>query len=157
LYDGAVTLGANNTLSDTASGNIHFFNTVNGAFGLTVNTGGVTEFSAAVGGATALASLTTDAPGSTVFDPNVTTTGAQTYNDPVVLLANATFISTGSANIRFAQTVNGGFALGANTAGVTIFSGVVGGTTPLASITTDAPGSTQINGGAVTTSGNQTY
>jgi hypothetical protein len=44
-----------------------------------------------------------------------------------------------------------------NDAGTTTFGGVVGGTTALSSVTTDAPGTTAINGGRVTTSAAQTY
>ena len=43
-----------------------------------------------------------------------------------------------------------------NGAGTTTFGGAVG-TTPLASLTTDALGTTDINGGAVTTTGFQSY
>src|SRR2546430_7203243 len=39
----------------------------------------------------------------------------------------------------------------------TIFGGVVGGTAKLTSVTTDAAGTTAINGGAVSTTGTQTY
>src|SRR5260370_40306652 len=42
-----------------------------------------------------------------------------------------------------------------NTAGVTIFDGAVGGTTALTSLTTDAAGSTDLNGGPGTTTRNQ--
>ena len=41
--------------------------------------------------------------------------------------------------------------------GVTKFADKVGSTAALTSLTTDAPGSTQINGGVVTTTADQTY
>ena len=57
-------------------------------------------FGGAVGGCTALTSVTTDAPGSTALNGGiVTTTGAQTYNDAVTLGANTTATSTGSGNV----------------------------------------------------------
>ena len=62
-----------------------------GAFALVLNTAGTTTFGAAVGGGgpNLLASLTTDAPGSTALNGgSVTTAGAQTYNDAVTLGAN---------------------------------------------------------------------
>src|SRR5204862_47369 len=97
-------------------------------------------------------------PGTTALSGGaVITTLAQTYNDPVTLGAPTALTSTGSGNITLASTVNGAVDLALNTAGTTIFDGVVGGTTPLASLTTDAPGTTALNGGAVTTTGAQTY
>ena len=77
-----------------SGGNITFASTVDGAFALTVNTAGVTAFNGAVGGATALASLTTDAPGTTDLNGGVVNTiGLQTYNDPVLLTANTVLTS----------------------------------------------------------------
>jgi hypothetical protein len=157
-FNGAVTLGANTTLASTGAGNVTFASTVNGAFGLTVNTAGVTTFGGAVGGATALTSLTTDAPGSTAINGgSVTTTGAQAFNDAVTLGANTTLTSTGAGNITLGGAVNGTFALTVNTAGVTTFGGPVGNLAPLNQLTTDAPGSTDLNGGTVLTFGGQFY
>ena len=52
-----------------------------------MNTSGTTTFNGLVGNSTALASLTTDAPGTTVINTTlVNTTGAQTYGDNVTLL-----------------------------------------------------------------------
>src|SRR5262249_58966457 len=87
----------------------------------------------------------------------VKTTGAQTYNDAVVLTGNATLTSTASGNVTFGKTVDGAFSLVVNTAGVTEFDGAVGNSTPLTSLTTDAPGTTDLNGGIVKTTGAQTY
>src|SRR4029077_20259187 len=117
-----------------------------------------TIFDGVVGGTTALASLTTDAPGTTALNGGaVTTTGAQSYNDPVTLGAATVLASTGSGAITLASTVDGAFALTVDTAGATIFGGAGGGTTARASLTTDAPGTTALNGGAVTTTGAQSY
>ena len=62
-YNDPVLLTADTVLTSQFGGNITFASTVDGTFALTVNTAGVTAFNGAVGGATALASLTTDAPG----------------------------------------------------------------------------------------------
>ena len=84
IQSGALTLGVDTTLQ-SGSGQVHFVSTVDGAHALTVNTGGLTRFQGNVGSTTALASVTTDAPGSTRIDASaMRTTGAQTYNDPVV-------------------------------------------------------------------------
>ncbi len=61
--------------------------------------------------------------------------------------------ATSSGNITFSSTLNNTQDLIINTAGTTTFAGVVGGVTPLNSITTDASGTTAINGGTVSTSG----
>jgi len=160
-YNDPVNLGATTLITSTgaaAAGNVTFNSTLNGAFALTVNTAGATTFNGAVGGGAALVSLTTDAPGTVAINGGaVTTTTFQTYNDPVTIGANTTLTSTGAGNITFAQTLNGAFSLIANTAGQTIFNGVVGGAAPLTSVTTDAAGGTQVNGTAVTTTGFQLY
>ncbi|MFM8415820.1 MAG: beta strand repeat-containing protein, partial [Planctomycetota bacterium] len=134
-----------------AAGAITFASTLDGAFSATVNTQGITTFGGAVGGQAALTSLVTDAGGTTrINGGSVTTTGSQTYNDAATLGANTTL--SGSA-ITFATTLDGAFALAANSQGTTTFGGVVGGTTPLVSLATDAGGTTALNGGDVTTTG----
>ena len=57
-YNGPVVLGTADTLISTAAGNITFAGTVDGAFGLTVNTAGVETFGGAVGAIQPLAALT---------------------------------------------------------------------------------------------------
>ncbi|MDA8254599.1 MAG: hypothetical protein M0Z99_02995, partial [Betaproteobacteria bacterium] len=95
-YTGAVTINAATTLTSAAGGAINFGSTVDGAQTLAVNTSGVTTFGGIGGGGTALTSLTTDAGGSTAINGGaVTTTGAQTYNDPVT--ASGLTITAGGA------------------------------------------------------------
>ncbi|MDO8953770.1 MAG: hypothetical protein Q7V63_02875 [Gammaproteobacteria bacterium] len=171
-YTGAVTLAdaaaTTYTLTSSAAGAVNFVSTVDGATtggnaALVVNTAGVTTFGGAVGNTLALASVLTDAPGSTTISGGSVTTSAvvgQVYNDAVTLGANTT-LNAGAGVITFASTLDGAFSLAANSTGVTTFGGVVGGGvgTALTSLTTDAAGSTAINGGAVTTSaaGGQVY
>jgi hypothetical protein len=160
-YGDTVTLGADTTLTSEgtgAAGNIAFGGTVDGGFGLTINTQGTGSFAKAVGGAAALASLTTDVGGTTALNGGaVTTTGAQSYGDAVVLGAATVLTSSGGGAVSFATTLDGAQTLAVDTAGQTTFGGAVGGTTALVSVTTDAPGTTAINGGAVTTTGAQSY
>ena len=155
----AVTLGSDLTV-DTQSavaGNVTFSNTINGGSNLVVNTGGTTTFAGAIGNTTALASITTNAAGTTAINGGtLTTTGAQTYNDAVTLGANTT-LNAGAGNITFGNTVNGAQSLTANSTGATTFLGAVGNTTALTSLTTNVGGTTDINGGRVTTTGAQTY
>jgi hypothetical protein len=80
---------------------------------------------------------------------------------PVVLIAD-TVLSAGAGNITLGGTVNADAAannrtLTLNSTGTTTLGGLVGGTQSLGSLTTDAGGTTQINGGGVTTTGAQTY
>jgi hypothetical protein len=170
-YGGPVTVGGAAVLvASTGSGAVAFGGTVDGQDGkanaLTVNTGGATTFAAAVGGAVPLSALTTDAAGTTALAANVTTTGSQTYGDPVTLSGGAvTLASSANGTVFFANPVNaaaaGGTALAVNTGGTTTFGGSVGGTTALASLTTDPAGSVVFGLGSgtvlVQTTGGQTF
>ena len=234
LLSAATTIAAGGGSAGAGTGgHVTFGDTVDSSGSnrtLAVNTNGITTFTGAVGETFALTSLATDAPGSVRVGGNVTTTGAQTYNDPLTLLAhstmtgttptfgstltgggfdltlnfsgttvingaaftginqfvsgnggttsltgafsttgaqtfgdavtlagNTTLTSSGNHAITFNSTVNGARALAVNTTGTTTFGGSVGTTTALTSLTTDPGGTTALNGGAVTTSGNQTY
>ena len=234
LLSAATTIAAGGGSAGAGTGgHVTFGNTVDSSGSnrtLAVNTNGITTFTGAVGETFALTSLATDAPGSVRVGGHVTTTGAQTYNDPLTLLAhstmtgttptfgstltgggfdltlnfsgttvingaaftginqfvsgnggttsltgafsttgaqtfgdavtlagNTTLTSSGNHAITFNSTVNGARALAVNTTGTTTFGGSVGTTTALTSLTTDPGGTTALNGGAVTTSGNQTY
>ncbi len=154
-YNDAVTLTGDTTLS--ATGDVSFIGAVNGARMLAVNTSGVTTFGAAVGNSTPLTGLTTDAVGSTRLADNVTTTNGPVSFGDAVLLTGDSIISTGSGAVTFSGTVNGARALTVNSTGLTTLSGAVGVVTPLSSLTTNAGGTTVIDGGAVTTTGSQTY
>ena len=157
IYNDAVALTGATTVTSSGNQAITFNNTVNGSQTLVVNTTGSTTFGGAVGGTTALTSLTTNAGGTTALNGGgITTTGAQTYNDAVTLGANMT-LNAGAGAITFGNTLDGAFNLAANSTGTTTFSGAVGNTTPLTSLTTNAGGTTDINSGSVTTSGNQIY
>ena len=157
-WGGNVTLTNTSTLKANAGG-IQFSGAVDGAHGLTVEAAGNTVFMGAVGGSTALTRLTTTGGGTTYLGGNVSTTGAQTYDDAVVLQGNVTAASTGAADIRFAGSVDAlgaGRSLAVNTAGNTVFDGPVGSTAALGSLTTDAGGSTRL-GANVSTAGAQAY
>ncbi|MFN2646802.1 MAG: beta strand repeat-containing protein [Burkholderiales bacterium] len=97
-------LNADTTIS-TGTGAVTF-GAVDGAFNLVINSSGVTTFDAAVGGVSALRSLTTDAPGITAINGgSVRTTGAQTYSDSVTG-NNVTLASINSGAITAANTAN---------------------------------------------------
>ncbi|MEO8021355.1 filamentous hemagglutinin N-terminal domain-containing protein [Polaromonas sp.] len=149
-YNGAVTLGANTTL---AAASVNLNGTVSGATqALTINSSGVTT----LGGAVNVASLMTDAAGSTSIGANITTSGAQNLGDAVTLTADVVLASSGGGALNLGSTVNGAQALTLNTTGATTLGGVVGGTTALTSLTTNAGGTTSL-GGSVTTTGLQSF
>ena len=154
-YDDPVLLGADAVLTAQGGRDVRFGAAVDGAFGLVANTTGTTTFGGAVGGTTPLASLATNAGGTTVINGGVvTTSGNQTYADAVSLGADTTFTGV---DVRFASTLDGGRGLVVNASGFTFFDAAVGATTPLASVRTDAAGTTTIGGGSVRTSGTQTW
>jgi hypothetical protein len=169
-YGGPVVVGTATITSvtvdaGTTGGGVTFSQTVDGSTAATnalvVDAGGTTTFDAIVGGITPLSSLTTDAAGATVLSADVTTTGAQTYNDPVTLPGiNISVTSANGGAISFLSTVDGETAdmnsLSVDTSGATIFGGAVGGKVALGGLTTDAPGTTSL-GGNVTTKGNQSF
>src|SRR5204862_50396 len=147
-YDGPVTLSANALLTASA---ITFLSMVDGAFGLTATATGLTTFDGAVGSGTKLASLTVT-NGADLNGGSVATTGAQNYDGPVTLSANA--LLTGSS-ITFHDTVDGAFGLTATATGLTAFDGAVGSGTKLASLT--VTNGANLNGGSVATTGAQNY
>ena len=65
---------------------------------------------------------------------NVTTSGAQTYNDAVTLGGTTALTSTGNGLIDFTSTIDGGHALTVATGGAITFGGAVGGSTALSSL-----------------------
>jgi mucin-19 len=163
-YLGAVTLAADTILSGK---NVNFTSTVDSdatARALTVNASVTTTFGGAVGnqiGGPKLASLATDAPGTTVIAGGaISTSGDQTYADAVTLAAGT--VLTG-ANVSFLSTVDSDLtarSLTVDASGTTTFGGAVGnkvGGPRLASLATDAAGATVIGGGVVLTTGDQTY
>jgi autotransporter-associated beta strand protein len=163
----AVNLTNDVTVNAGPTGNVSFWGLVNGAHDLIINTGGTTTFGDVVGGTTPLSSLATNAGGSTVAPGGaITTTGAQLYEDAVILppspqltASTATFASTltgggGSLTISGSAVFGGTFAAFSNVS-VTenaVFNGKPSGVGSLA-----ISGTATINVDNVTTSGTQTY
>ena len=69
----------------------------------------------------------------------VRTSAAQSYGDAVTLGAGTTITGAG---ITFSGTVDGAQTLSIVDSGATVFGAAVGGTTALASLTTDGAGTT---------------
>ena len=151
-YKGKVTLSKNTTLTAPAS-NIKFDGTVDGAQSLTIAGNAAVEFNYLVGSATPLTALTTGTGLTTINTTSIKTSGIQTYKGSVSL--NQTASLEGSL-VNFMSTLNGAFALTLAGATAQTFSGIVGGTTALSSLTTGT-GTTTINTSSIKTSGNQEY
>ena len=81
------------------------------------------------------------------------TAGDILLHNPVTLSGSSTVSDTASGTIRFSSTVNGAGSalqtLAVNTAGTTEFLGAVGNTASLLGLTTDAAGTTDVNGSPV--------
>ncbi|HEX3843376.1 MAG TPA: YDG domain-containing protein [Steroidobacteraceae bacterium] len=149
-YGGPVTLGADVALNGD---NVQFAGTVDGAHALTITDSGTTTLGGTVGGSRPLTRLDVGAAGAIAANSgSVTTTGAQTYDGAVTLGSDASFSGDG---IDFGSTVDGAHALTANAGpGVLSFTGAVGGSTPLASLSATGE---QLGAGNVSTTGSQAY
>jgi hypothetical protein len=88
---------------------------------------------------------------------DITTTNDAIGFGSAVTLTGAVALSSGSGPITFSASLNGAQSLIANSSGTTTFAAAVGLTNPPATITTDAAGTTAINGGLVKTSGAQVF
>jgi len=156
LLNAAITASAQGGSAGVGAGaNVRFDGTINStgaARALTVNSNAATIFGDAVGGSSALASLTTNAGGTTSIGGNITTTGVQTYNDAVVLTGNA--VLTGTTPTLASTVAGGGFDLTLNFSGTTTVNGA--NFTGIRNLATGNGGTTQLTG-AITTSGTQTY
>lgn len=161
-YDDDVQLLVDVTFASTNNLTIQFNAAIDGPGGATINTTGNTVFNGLIGNGTALAFLTTNPGGSTFINnsPTVFTSGPQTYNDGVRLGADTTFESGNNA-ISFNGSLNSvagfNFAAIINTTATTTLGGPVGNLQPLSALTTNAGGTTEVNGGLVRTTGNQSY
>ena len=155
-YKGKVTLSKNTTLTAPAS-NIKFDETVDGAQSLTIAGNAAVEFNNLVGSATPLTALTTGTGLTTINTTSIKTSGIQTYKGAVSLSENTTLTASApSSVIKFDAAVDGAKALTIAGTATTEFSGAVGGTTPLTSLTTGT-GLTKIGTTDIKTSGNQEY
>ena len=174
-YGELAVLGADTVLKGST---VSLLGGGDGAHGLTID--GDAVLKGAFGAQDALASLTVN--GTSSLDGSIGTTGEQSYNGAVTLDGDVT-LTTQGGSIAFNDTVassqGDGHGLSLSTgAGDVTFTGAVGdatggrlgditiasnGATTLdgavyaASITSDAGGTLNINGGLVDTTGTQTY
>ncbi len=128
IVGGAAPLTSLSADAAHPSGSIHFNMAINPG-----NAAGLTAGSITIGGTTFL-----DIANGTTSHPSVKTSGDQTYNGPVQMLADTALASTAAGDIQFAATLDGAFALNVESAGSLVFGGGVGGTSPLTSLSADA-------------------
>jgi hypothetical protein len=154
-YNDAVSLGTDTTLTDTT---VSFGSTVTGNVHdlILVSSGGITL---ALGNITGLRNFTKNGGGNATVSGVLTTTANQTWTNAVILANDTTLAGVA---ITLSSTVDADLAtsnrtLTVNGSGATVFGSAVGGTQALLSVTTNAGGTTAINGGSVKTSGAQTY
>ena len=165
---GVIVIRADAVLTSTNSETIRFNKAVHGdsfgAHSLTINGDAFFNFNVGItqgGIERAFTSLTVN--GTTSFNGNGTgslTTGSQTFNGPVNVGLNRTMESRDGADITFGSTIDRSAVnavLTVNTTGRTIFNGSIGETTPIRTLTTDAGGTTEMNGRVVVTINDQTY
>jgi hypothetical protein len=160
--------------AEAFGGAVSLGSTVNGAFGLTVNSGnGATHlatFHAAVGGTTPLTGFSVSGL-STILDGSVTTaSGVVNINNALTLGANATIDTTAGgsssgADVMLGSTTDaasaGGEALTINSgSGAVTLGGNVGGNNALSSLTvtgmTSIGGNIATEGGGITIAGDAT-
>ncbi|MCA9443376.1 MAG: hypothetical protein KC964_21425, partial [Candidatus Omnitrophica bacterium] len=145
-----VVLGADTVF--TSNGVLRFRDTVDGAFNLVLNSDDTTNLRDVVGGSIPLASLTTDSPGTTLLEGGEINLSGNTltFADPVTLGVDTEINDAGA--VAFNNTLDGGFELTVDAGGDLNFAGVVGGTSPLASLAAISGGSMTV-GASISTNG----
>ena len=87
----------------------------------------------------------------------ITSNGAASIAGPITLAADSVVAPNAGSTLTLSGPVDGAFGLTTNGAGRLNLNGTVGGTTPLAFLTTGPAGTTGINAGLVRTSGSQSF
>ena len=151
---GAVVLNNAVTVSATAATSDLFVSgSVNSAAGgprnLSLFVGGITRLSGGAGSTNALGAVSSTTPGTTQLS-GAFFVDSWDIQESVVLIGNTTIEATDVVFIG--GTVDGAFDLTVNNSSTTTFNTTVGGTTPLASLSTGFGGGLSLN--TVTTAGN---
>lgn len=102
-YQSAVTLRGNSTLQGSV---IQFNDTIDGSYRLAVDSSGMTTFSGAVGGSTALQALNVTTGTGTRLAGDVTTSGALAFDGPVKVIGTRSLTSA-NGGMRFGGPLDG--------------------------------------------------
>ena len=162
--NGAVVLGHDTNFITDGPG-VVFNGTVDGGYELTLGGQGNFTFNGAVGSITPLAGLNSSSSGDVALYLNgglIRTVGDQVYDqnqDDSLFLGSDNTLTSLAGNINFNGTVDGHYNLTTNSYLNTNVYAPIGSETPLASLTADitGPGSINLHGNTVTTTGAQTY
>jgi autotransporter-associated beta strand protein len=142
IYTGAVTLGADLTLTSSNNQAITFASSIDGAHDLKTVTAALTTFGGIIG-ATPLTSLNVFSGPTAINKTAISTTGDQGYSGSVTLGSNSV-LTTSTGNIVFSNTVDSvnlstAFNLSATTGSASdhsiVFNAPVGGTAVLGNLT----------------------
>jgi filamentous hemagglutinin family protein len=157
---GPVAISNNPTIDTTDAGgtpagaNISFSGSLNGATALTLlaGTGGNITLSAATGNTAPLTDILFTSANLIQIGNNITVTGANPLVFPSpVSLTGTSIINSNNALITFNSTLDGAQALTlTGGSGTTTFTGAVGGTTPLSSLSATAATITQTSAAKTT-------
>ncbi|NLX55765.1 MAG: hypothetical protein GXY58_11680, partial [Planctomycetaceae bacterium] len=151
VHLGTLTGQRSDLTIQTGSGDILLDGTIDNLGSLTLNSSGITRLSGAIGSSAPIASLTTDAGGLTDLRGGHIHASTVELADTVVLTTDVTINAT---TVTFGGTVDADAAandrtLTVNATGMTTFAGAVGNNQQLLSLTTDAPGETDLNGSPI--------
>jgi len=155
------TLGNATNIASTNNSEISF-GSINGANVLSINSGtGAVDLSGNIGNTTPITSLASTGSGTvTIYNPiSITTRDVASNNvaitGPITLSGNLTIDTDNTTNdgaISFSSTINGAYSLTLNNGdGAVSLGGIVGGTTPITSLTVSGSGTTAINTTGITT------
>ncbi len=147
-------------LTLTSGGDITFNSTINGGFDLTANTSGTTTFNGEIGETTRLASLTTDAAGTTIFDVVGATDLIANFHFTGDVNINDNFESKGNnVTWRFGNDATFGGTIAATTDTIINVAGdlTFNGAASFRGLQTAGGGDVYINGGSVTATNFGTY
>ncbi|MGA0200385.1 MAG: beta strand repeat-containing protein, partial [Prochlorotrichaceae cyanobacterium] len=148
-----VTLNSDITLTGA---NINILGAIDGAFGLTLNSAGITTLNGAIGSGTALTTLTTDALGTTYLGTNTTVaSNSIIFYDPLVLTTDTT-LNGGSSGVQFNNTVDGdgvarNLTVTSDVTGIVSFANAVGASGFINNLSVDAGLISLIPGSSITT------
>ena len=163
-YGGYIYLSGKATIN-VDSGTLILSNPVYGSCDLNVSGSGSVIFNGEIGNTDLPLDSVIGGKGVTLFINGgaVTTNGSQTYHDAVILGADTGLSGsdiTFDSVVKSDVTSDSNFMLTVSDLGTTTFGGAVGGSSAgeeLSSLFIKSDGGTAINGGAVTTTGFQTY
>ncbi len=157
-YGGGLALGGVTGTLSTTGGAVMFGGSVSGSNKLFINSGaGSISFA---GSATGFNELNLTGSSGTLYAGGDISVSANylSFPMPVILKGAVVFKNPTTGAITFSSTIDGGYAATISSGnGAVRFGGLVGGTTPLNSLSVVGAGAVTFAGGGVSTTGTQSY